>query len=1058
MEQPSSTSVVPTPSEPPRKARRLVDPSSGRWNQWSIVLLVAAVVAIIILIVPPVQLFARISWLGCTVVSPQSSTAIGPDGLTVSLADANSSHATLRLRMSRVAQDKLPAAALKALPAEATPFSSLYQMNACGSNQAPVVISVPASFDAAAADTLDVLAWDGKNWQWVGGQADISNGAVTAHTDTLPPSVMAVQSAQVAPVVAAEIRADATVSDRAAEDANEFAVTGMTFADDGTLQGNVADPPVPTDASHTMFTIVSSQSPQGATDPAVIEDMVTDAKARAAHVKALTDLATQSKYNGIVVDYRGVTSDARDGFTSFVNELAASLHKNKKLLMVVVPAPTQSERGDEWDTAGYDWKAIGASADVVEFDAPADPAAYGPSHRFEKALRWAIGEVNRAKLQVALSASSVKQTGNALQAISYEDALKPFNTISSSLSLSEVAPGTLIQLSLGNAPDLQYDDATRMYHYTVGASESVTSTIWIHMSAALAQKLSLPLKFGVRGVTVKGLAESNDQGDWTVLEQYQTQAMASVPAQLQVNWTVRAPDGTQLPGGTSSITDTTFAWTAPDNAGRFTIAAALPGSATRGELTIDVAQPTPTPAPTATPTPSPDITPTPAAGAVDKCPDGKFVADVTVPDGTQYDKGKEFTKTWKVQNSGACDWPEGTVLAYAAGEKMSAPDTVTVGVVKAGETKDISVPMKAPDKDDNLKATWRLKDDKGNTFGDPLTVVIVAGQPQAVAAAAQPAAAAVAVAAAAAPIVGGAFELGGQVDSFNFPDKMHYAGMNWVKHQVRWSPGDNPGPVGGVIADAHNKGFKVLLSVLGGAAEAKPANFPSYATFVGGLAKLGPDAIEIWNEENIDREWQNGQVNPTTYTDLLRQAYTAIKNSNPNVMVVSGAPAPTGFFGGCSAAGCDDAPFLAGMAAAGAANYMDCAGIHYNEGIVPPSQTSGDPRTEHYTRYFWGMVNTYYNALGRKLCFTEMGYLSPEGYGKLSPGFAWAQNTSVAQQAQWLAQAASLAAGSGKVRLIIVFNVDFTYWGEDPQAGYAMIRRGGDCPACETLHGVLGSR
>jgi hypothetical protein len=520
---------------------------------------------------------------------------------------------------------------------------------------------------------------------------------------------------------------------------------------------------------------------------------------------------------------------------------------------------------------------------------------------------------------------------------------------------------------------------------------------------------------------------------------------------------VRGADGTGLPGGASPLTDTTYVLTAPANPGRLIIAAALPGAATRGELALNVAQPTstPTPAPTAVPQPAATLVP----GTTEKCPDAKFVADVTVPDNTQFDKGKDFTKTWKIQNSGACDWPDGTVAAYASGEKMGAPDTVKIGAVKVGETKDISVNMKAPDQDNNFKATWRLMDDKGNLFGEAFTVVIVSGQPQAAAAA--PAEGQPASSSPPPPVpagTAGGFELGGQVNSFAFPDKMHYAGMNWVKHQVRWGPGDQPGPVAGVIADSHNKGFKVLLSVLGGAADAKPSNFPTYAAFVGGLAALGPDAIEIWNEENIDREWQNGQVNPATYTELLKQSYVAIKNANRNVMVISGAPAPTGFFGGCSAAGCDDAPYIAGMAAAGAANYMDCAGIHYNEGIVPPSQTSGDPRTEHYTRYFWGMVNTYYNAFGRKLCFTEMGYLTPEGYGKLPSGFAWAQSTSIAQQAQWLGEAASLSASSGKVRLIIVFNVDFDYWGEDPQAGYAIIRRGGGCPACDTLHGVLGTR
>jgi hypothetical protein len=89
------------------------------------------------------------------------------------------------------------------------------------------------------------------------------------------------------------------------------------------------------------------------------------------------------------------------------------------------------------------------------------------------------------------------------------------------------------------------------------------------------------------------------------------------------------------------------------------------------------------------------------------------------------------------------------------------------------------------------------------------------------------------------------------------------------------------------------------------------------------------------------------------------------------------------------------------------------------------------------------------------LCFTEIGYVSPEGYGPLPSNFAWAANTTVAQQAAWLAEAAVLSSNSGRVRLMIVYNVDFTLYSEhDPQAGYGIIRPGGGCPACETLHNV----
>ncbi|MEK6574621.1 MAG: hypothetical protein AABZ58_09960 [Chloroflexota bacterium] len=39
--------------------------------------------------------------------------------------------------------------------------------------------------------------------------------------------------------------------------------------------------------------------------------------------------------------------------------------------------------------------------------------------------------------------------------------------------------------------------------------------------------------------------------------------------------------------------------------------------------------------------------------------------------------------------------------------------------------------------------------------------------------------------------------------------------------------------------------------------------------------------------------------------------------------------------------------------------------------------------------------------------------------------------------------------------MIIVWNVDFWAYGADPHAGYAIIRPGGGCPACDALH-VLG--
>jgi hypothetical protein len=291
---------------------------------------------------------------------------------------------------------------------------------------------------------------------------------------------------------------------------------------------------------------------------------------------------------------------------------------------------------------------------------------------------------------------------------------------------------------------------------------------------------------------------------------------------------------------------------------------------------------------------------------------------------------------------------------------------------------------------------------------------------------------------------------------------MNNAGMTWVKLQHKWAPGDDPSVVGGLVRSGHDKGFKVLVSIAGRNTYPPPGgiDFTSYVNFLRGVAALGgdaPDAIEVWNEQNIDFEWPAGEISPTSYVNnMLAPAYNAIKGANGNIMVISGAPAPTGFDNNYNAWA--DDRYIGGMAAAGAANYMDCIGVHHNAGATSPTAVSGHPSGTHYSWYFQPMVNLYSGAFGgsRPLCFTELGYLSSEGYGGLPPNFSWASGTSVSEQAQWLAEAVTLSKQSGRVRMLIVYNVDFTSYDPDgdPQAGYAIIRPGGSCPACSSLGAV----
>ncbi len=302
----------------------------------------------------------------------------------------------------------------------------------------------------------------------------------------------------------------------------------------------------------------------------------------------------------------------------------------------------------------------------------------------------------------------------------------------------------------------------------------------------------------------------------------------------------------------------------------------------------------------------------------------------------------------------------------------------------------------------------------------------------------------------------GPLEIGAQVPNNLGAQEMTYltqGKFKWVKVQAKegqdWC---------GFISAAHGNGLKVLLSSLGNVNSVTNASYQdSFGDWAATQASCGADAIEVWNEANIDREWPAGQISGANYAELLKRVYPKVKAANGSTIVISAAPAPTGAAGaaGCVSAYCNDDVWYQQLADASGAQYMDCVGVHYNEGVVSPKVTSGDPRDNYPTRYFQTNLNRALGPFpGMVACFTEIGYLTPEGYDPLPAGFAWGGDTSVAEQAQWLGEAAVLASQLGNVRLMIVFNLNFTLYGADPQAGYAIVRPDSSCPACSTLAGV----
>jgi hypothetical protein len=293
-------------------------------------------------------------------------------------------------------------------------------------------------------------------------------------------------------------------------------------------------------------------------------------------------------------------------------------------------------------------------------------------------------------------------------------------------------------------------------------------------------------------------------------------------------------------------------------------------------------------------------------------------------------------------------------------------------------------------------------------------------------------------------------------------------GLDWVKVQLEWPvvhPSQGAGQwffYDGVVDEAYKHGLRLMFSVVGapewtrasGGDNGPPDDYSLYAAFLTELLERYPGqihAIEVWNEQNLDREWATPQgLQPAQYVEFLSQANAAIKAQDPNIIVISGALAPTGIHDGVTSY--DDFLYLDEALAAGMLQHADCVGVHHNGYNIGPSvpfdQTGSDPNAAtavfrgpfdnpHHSWSFKTTLDTYAQKVqavdpSKKLCVTEFGWPSSEGYGEYPPGFEFAQDNTLEEQAQYIVQAFQQMHDSGSTWLAFLFNYDFGNKGNGP--------------------------
>lgn len=97
----------------------------------------------------------------------------------------------------------------------------------------------------------------------------------------------------------------------------------------------------------------------------------------------------------------------------------------------------------------------------------------------------------------------------------------------------------------------------------------------------------------------------------------------------------------------------------------------------------------------------------------------QFIADVTVPDGTNFAPSATFQKVWRIKNIGSCVWNANDVsLIFESGERMGAPTSSTLTTtVSPGQTVDITVNMTAPASAGHYFGYYKFNSASGGMFG-----------------------------------------------------------------------------------------------------------------------------------------------------------------------------------------------------------------------------------------------------------------------------------------------------------------------------------------------------
>ncbi len=590
----------------------------GTAGSWVINLVVIPFLILLALVLPPLALPQRVLSAGYSGISSTGGSVSVADGAQF-VVPPGSTKTGVNIKLTAQARDAFRTSALaQDLPPTLDVKSPLYQPSLQGQLPTQTYLSIPIPDGVDPLTTLDVFGYTGKKWTKIPFQFYLDEMRLEAYpTAFLPQGVIIAQTGAQAPTISVDLGAKTALPAPAGPLLAEVNPLGLTIADAGGIAGNVPAMPEASASSPYQVLPTISNSDGDNTRGDLVDDVLTHADLRKQHIQALVDLAIENLYPGLEIDYQDVKPDNQAAFTTFLRELAQALHAKDKILSVTMALPEQRSL-DQWDTGAFDWMALGQIADIVKIPLPTTREAFAvdvnaPVNAY---LQWAVGRVDRAKLQLAFSVLGRDEFGSAYAPIAFGNAFKLVGAVQVPAT---ILPDTKIVLDLPQLRDggIKSDAATGLFYFNYKDDKGQAHTVYVESVDSLAKKIALAYQYNLRGVSLRDLSgDAVDARVWDALAQYRKAQVPVFKSKPVIVWRV---NGQVI--GKAPANDPRLPWT-PTQTGNARVEAALSFDdgqstvASTGATPVQIVklEPTPTPKPTVSAQPTaPPPTRAPAA-------------------------------------------------------------------------------------------------------------------------------------------------------------------------------------------------------------------------------------------------------------------------------------------------------------------------------------------------------------------------------------------------------------------------------------------------------------